>query len=304
MNDVATIDRPVADLALVPAVHFDSDKIALIKRTLAKDATNDELELFLYQCKRTGLDPLTRQIYCVKRQGKMTIQTSIDGFRLIAQRSGEYAGQSGPFWCGTDGVWTDVWLKSEAPAAAKVGVWRRGFSEPLWAVANFSAYAVTDSQGFMWKKMPALMIAKTAEALALRRAFPQELSGVYSDDEMDQAAPPDKGSVSIDRETGEVIEAEKVESDGLLRVVNVVTATTRNGGTQFRVTFSDGKTASTMKDRLGALAEQFKANSTPCVPEIVENGPWLNLEGLASAEPKPPVQPDLIDPIPVEDIPF
>lgn len=171
-------------LAAQPVVQFAPDKIDLIKRTLMpKGFGNNELDLFLHQAKRTGLDPLTRQIYAMDVKGKFSVQVSIDGFRLIAERSGKYAGQLGPFWCGKDGEWIDVWVEG-VPAAAKVAVLRSDFKEPLWAVARYQSYA----GGYMWQKMPDLMIAKVAEALALRRAFPQELSGLYTSDEMQQAA--------------------------------------------------------------------------------------------------------------------
>lgn len=172
-------------------VTFNDEVLSTIRSIICKDATPAEFQAFVMQCKRTGLDPITRQIYWIKgNDGKVHIQTSIDGFRLVAERSGVYEGQTSPLWCGDDGVWKDVWLSKDLPRACKIGVYKKGFREPLYAIALFDEYAQFKRDGslvYMWNKMPALMLAKVAESLALRKAFPNDLSGLYSKEEMMQS---------------------------------------------------------------------------------------------------------------------
>ncbi len=180
---------------MVPA-KLGAERVEALKRTYFKNLDDGEMAVALAVTERTGLSPEARQIFFIKRwdaQAKREVmqpQISIDGFRLIAERTGNYMGQLGPWWCGDDGVWVDVWLSKAPPAAAKIAVLHRQFREPLTAVARFDSYAQRTKDGTlarMWAAMPDLMIAKCVEGLALRRAFPQELSGLYTDTEMMQA---------------------------------------------------------------------------------------------------------------------
>lgn len=174
----------------VARADYDRDKIELIKQTVAKGATDLELQLFFHACQRTGLDPLMKQIYAIKRWSSqdrrevMSFQCGIDGYRLIADRTGQYAGSSDAIYDGeADG---------QPPDMAQVTVLKivNGEKCAFTASARWDEYCQKTKDGeptAMWKKMPYLMLAKCAEALALRKAFPAELSGVYTHEEMMQA---------------------------------------------------------------------------------------------------------------------
>lgn len=178
------------------AQNQSNETMLLLRTLMPQGSTKEEMQLFSNVCERTKLDPFARQIYPMKRWDGikkcevLSFQISIDGFRVIAERNGNYAGQTGPHWCGDDGIWKDVWLSPAAPKAARVGVLRKDFKEPIYSVAKFDEYAQKTKDGrlvSMWEKMAANQIAKCAEALALRRAFPNDLSGLYTADEMAQA---------------------------------------------------------------------------------------------------------------------
>jgi len=181
---------------------WSEDFRELVKKTVLKpkdrQATNAELALLAEQAVRTGLDPMARQIYGIYRWDNrasaevMTIQVGIDGLRAVAERTGRYAGGSACLFCGEDKVWTDVWSEKTKPLAAKALVRKvlAGVVIETEAVALWSEYGLDKN---VWKDKPAHMLGKCAESLALRKAFPQDMSGLYTDDEMARAdvkAPP------------------------------------------------------------------------------------------------------------------
>lgn len=206
-------------------------QIAALKQLgVSNNVTEADLDIFLAQSKRTGLDPFSKQIYMIGRRQKIgntdqyeikqTIQVGIDGLRAIAHRVAqqchEVFSMSDTLWADNNGAWHDVWLAPTPPAAAKVSVKRGGgvFS----AVALFKEYApiYKGKLSGMWASKPALMIAKCAEALALRKAFPTDMSGIYTDDEMDnvkdysEPVEPTQNKTVGPKQKVEIIEAEVV----------------------------------------------------------------------------------------------
>lgn len=168
---------------------------ALIDQLQLSHVPPAQLAAFLYTAKTLGLDPRLGEITLIERndyqRGKSyTVQVGISGYRKAARRiateQGVKLGVSAPEYCGTDGVWKDVWLAATPPAACRVTVLRDG--EPFTKTILWREYAALKKDGTpmaLWASKPTYMLAKTAESLAYRMAFP-DFNGTYEPAEFDQ----------------------------------------------------------------------------------------------------------------------
>ena len=174
--------------------NWSERQLAVLQQTgISEEVTPQEMAGFLHVCQRTKLDPFARQIYLIPRWNAdaqrevFTPQTGIDGLRVIAHRSAGLLSYDGPWWCGNDGQWRDVWLEEGPPAAARIIV--RTAAGDFPAVATYREYCARKKDGTpfaMWAKMPANQLAKCAEAQALRKAFPNDLAGLYAAEELER----------------------------------------------------------------------------------------------------------------------
>ncbi len=216
---------------------------------------DNEFDAFVEQAERLELDPFARQIYAVKKEGeRFRILCTIDGLRIVAERSGKYAGQTPAVWCGNDGVWKDVWLEKMPPAACKVGVMRSDFSQPLYAVARFESYNQGTSY---WISMPDIMISKCAEALALRRAFPASLSGCYSDAEIGTEKQ-FRQSDTVKPIEEKTILADFVADPDVLKRIDLAEALKERDSQGELYSDKDAETLSRIKNRLTRLLKEEK----------------------------------------------
>jgi phage recombination protein Bet len=184
--------------AIAKPRRLQKNEIELLKRTVAKGVTDDEFALFLWVAKKHKIDPMTRQLHCIKRFTNkhhqdekgiwvggftMSIQIGIDGYRALAGRDhADFGGCDEPEF---------VFGESKRiPEKATIRLWKKGLEHPIIGVAYWDEYAPKDlmkPEAFMWAKMPKHMLAKCAEALALRKGYP-ELADIYTNEEMAQTA--------------------------------------------------------------------------------------------------------------------
>lgn len=205
MTQSAPVKSETLALQTAKELNITQSYLQLVKDTFAKGATDDELSLFLRTASRTGLDPMARQLFLVKRWDSslgsngamaMSIQISIDGFRLIADRTNKYVP-------GRETTYTYNRQGTVESATAYIKKLAGGIWHEISATAFYSEYVQVKKDktpNSMWQKMPRLMLAKCAESLVLRKAFPAELSGLYTPEEMGNDAPVVNSVSSLERE--------------------------------------------------------------------------------------------------------
>ena len=171
-------------------INITPEQVDLVKSVVFKGATDEELKLFFFECRRRGVHPLDRLIHPVVRKDKdgtrrVSFQTSIDLFRSEAEGTGEYRGQKDVEY-GNMVEWDKIDKKVPEWAKATIKRYDEHTNEiiEVSAQAYWEEYYPGESLGFQWRKMPRLMLGKCAEALALRKAFPRKLAGLYTFEEM------------------------------------------------------------------------------------------------------------------------
>jgi phage recombination protein Bet len=209
-KQIQVIEKVIESRAIAPQDAFGKltrSQLELMKTTIAKGASDDELKLFIQVCKGAQLNPFLKQVHLVPRWdsklGKevRAIQVAIDGFRSIAESSGCYAGNDDAVFDGelTIEYGLNERKKVQVPASAKVTVYKivAGLRCPFTATARWNEYYPGEKMGFQWHQKPYLMLGKCAEALALRKAFPKLLSGMYAQEEMDKGIQTDEPAQKV-----------------------------------------------------------------------------------------------------------
>ncbi|HEX8030320.1 MAG TPA: phage recombination protein Bet [Vicinamibacterales bacterium] len=300
MSSTALAERP----ALAPTV--TQEQMQLVKQTVANGATDAELKLYLYDCARQGVHPLDRMLHFTKRGGKYTPVTSIDLMRTRAADTGEYAGSDDAVFTGTS---------KEEDFAASVTVYRLVQSQrcAFTATARWAEYKPDSAH--MWQRMPHTMLAKCAEALALRKGFPRQLAGLYAAEEMDQAdrgqsfAPTQEGPQTvIDVQSGEQVSADDAPEPPpgyhYVRGYSV----SNNGWHEATLLKWDDQggsfKVSTKREQIGALLAEANREGLPVKAEVtpkanrVGEGYVNKVSIFKPAAPQPPIE------VAASDMPF
>lgn len=179
-TELATVDR-------TQRLEFSAEQRALVRNTFANGANEQEFAVLMEIAATRRLNPFMKQIYFVKRYDKKanrevwSCQVSIDGLRAIAERTGKYDGQDEPEY---------TYNAEKLIVSCKVKVYRKDWTRPAVGIAYWDEFVQTTKEGnptSFWNTMGHVMLGKCAEAQALRKAFPEDMSGLYTGDEMQHA---------------------------------------------------------------------------------------------------------------------
>jgi phage recombination protein Bet len=217
------MDNVTALAPRAPVMEWTAEQRDLIKRTVAPEATNDELAMFLHIAAKAGLDPLQKQVWFVKRSGRVAIQAGVDGLQARALRMPDCEGiTSAVVYEKEDFIFDkakgEVIRHQSNPFGAQgqlVGAWgivRRKGKTPFVALIRYSEYA--DSNSPLWRSKPAVMLEKVARSTALRRAYPEDFGGIYDPAEMGKDASPE----AMKAIEGEVVEPHALPAAGRVEV--------------------------------------------------------------------------------------
>lgn len=174
----------------MPKILGSKRQISLLRRQFCKDLDDDQFETYVHVARATGLDPLRKQIYAILRWSSqenkniMAIQTGIDGFRLIASRTGAYAGSGAPEF-----IENPDDPKHPLMATVEVTKLVQGEKCTFIGQARWEEFAQKKDGRLLgrWEESGHNQLAKCAEAQALRKGFPDETSGVVTYEEMGAA---------------------------------------------------------------------------------------------------------------------
>lgn len=187
MSNLAVVPSQYMALTVAAPLQFTEEQEAMIRATYSTGATKEEFAVLMEVAKARRLNPLLRQVHFVKRYDSKAkrevwaVQVSIDGLRAIAERTRLYDGQDEPEY---------EYTKDGLVKLARVRVYKKGIPRPFVGVARWEEYVQKTREGAptkFWSDMPFTMLAKCAEALAIRKAFPEDSSGLYVPEEMAQA---------------------------------------------------------------------------------------------------------------------
>ena len=285
-----------AGRSLMDGMPWTREEIELIKDLCCKGATDSEFKIFLYAAKHSGLDPLKKQIHAVKRwdskvqREAMVVQTGIDGYRAMAKRTGEYRAGKAPTWT------LDKHGKFES-ATAFIERWdsRTESWHEVSATAFYEEYVQVTKDGSpnsMWKKMPRSQLAKCAEALAIRKAFPDEVGQVRTDEEMAQAdgiidirpdpiPPPQR--LPLSQSPAVVAEVASVDWSKPVLIDNVAKLKGKDGAVRFSL-LVQGVELLTLIEDVARAAKAWKEGKVPVIITPEAKDGQLFIMEIAPAE--------------------